>query len=219
MLRKTLCCLLCCIAILCLTATSAFASGSGDWRTQPLSLSFDFSGLDPAPRGTVDVRQVAVVDELGGLQWTADYADAGISLAELDGEKTAARLLFYAETKAKPAQKVEIGKDGKATLEITSPGVYLVSQIDPFPGYTCMQPALVSVPMNVEGEWICGVSAMPKLEPLIEETTTPTTSPSKPPPELPQTGQLNWPVPILLLAGSVLILLGICLRKDKRHET
>ena len=102
-------------------------------------------------------------------------------------------------------------------------GFYLVSQIEPFEGYTVIRPALISVPMEINHTWIFDVEAMPKLEPLVPETseTTETTVPSttEPTTDIPRTGQVNWPVPILLLAGSVLMILGLCLRKEKRHET
>lgn len=218
MLRKMLCCLLCCIAILCLTATSALASGDAGQLPQSLSLSFDFSWAEPQVRGTVDVRQVASMDENAQLTWLEAYRDAGVSLDELEEDLSAARLLVYAESKGLPAAKLQIGEDGRGTMELDSPGVYLVSQIEAFPGYSCMMPALICVPLLVDQSWIPAVEALPKLEPLIEESTEPTeTTPHKPPP-LPKTGQLNWPVPVLLLTGSVLILLGVCLRKDNRHE-
>jgi LPXTG-motif cell wall-anchored protein len=49
-------------------------------------------------------------------------------------------------------------------------------------------------------------------------TTTSTTTAAK----LPQTGQLNWPVPVLAMAGFLLMALGYRLRredKDAEHET
>jgi uncharacterized membrane protein len=35
---------------------------------------------------------------------------------------------------------------------------------------------------------------------------------------LPQTGQLNWPVPVLAFAGLTLVLLGAALRRSGKEE-
>lgn len=55
-----------------------------------------------------------------------------------------------------------------------------------------------------------------------EPTTTPTqTTPTTPPDnddKLPQTGQLWWPVPILLVLGVVLIIIGVVKRKGEKFE-
>lgn len=45
-------------------------------------------------------------------------------------------------------------------------------------------------------------------------TPTPPPSPT-PPPTIPQTGQLWWPVPVLLLVGAALIAMGFVWRKDE----
>jgi len=64
----------------------------------------------------------------------------------------------------------------------------------------------------------------PGTEPSEPSTTTPTspTSPTRPgttvPPKIPQTGQLNWPIPLLCVAGAVLILIGLILMRKKHHE-
>jgi len=44
---------------------------------------------------------------------------------------------------------------------------------------------------------------------------TPTPTPK---PTLPQTGQLWWPIPILLTAGLVLVLFGVMLRRGDDYE-
>lgn len=43
-------------------------------------------------------------------------------------------------------------------------------------------------------------------------------SPSEDSPELPQTGQLWWPVPIMLFAGLLLVILGLMQRKGATYE-
>jgi len=52
------------------------------------------------------------------------------------------------------------------------------------------------------------------------EPTSPTdsTEPEIPPEKLPQTGQLWWPVPVLLCAGVFLILMGVLRRRGTEYE-
>ena len=49
------------------------------------------------------------------------------------------------------------------------------------------------------------------------ETTAPT-EPTSPSPFIPQTGQLNWPVPVLCFIGLALILLGILMVKKNNYD-
>lgn len=219
MLRKTLCRLLCCIAILCLAATSVFAAGYFNGSDQPGSIVFDFNTAEHSVSGgSVDLRMVACWDnDAKTLKWCEGYADVGISLENVLGQEDAARLFIWAESKSLPATRLEVGEDGTALAEGLTCGLYLVSQITPFTGYECMLPALISVPLEVDGQWILDVEASPKLVPLVQETTAPPTKPTPPP--LPPTGQVNWPIPLLFVGGSFLILLGLCLRKQQRHET
>lgn len=223
MLQKKLCRLLCCIAILCLTATSAFASGTFYGSDRLGSISFDFSDYEPAvSSGSIDLRMVAVWDDSAkALKLCEDYEDALSGVDALFAENAAKKLFVYAEGSGLSAQKIKVGKDGTACAADLASGVYLASQTVPFEGYTCMTPTLISVPLELDGEWIFDVEALPKLEPIIMDTTEPTvpTETTKPPPGVPVTGQINWPVPVLLMGGSFLILLGICLRKEKNHET
>lgn len=218
MLRKTLCRLLCVIAILCLTATSVFAAGYFNGSDRLGSISFHFNTAEiSVTGGSVQLRMLAFWnDEIKSLQWCEDYEGAGLSIDDLFGEKAAFQLLAYAESKGLPAQQIEIGSDGSAKVEELQLGVWLVSQSEPFEGYEKMLPALISIPMEINREWIFDVEAVPKLEPLVEESTVPTTE--TPPPDLPPTGQVNWPVPLLLLGGIFLILVGLCIRRERRHE-
>ncbi len=223
MLRKMLCRLLCCIAILCLTATSVFAYGYFNGSDRLGSISFDFSSVGASARGgVVELRMVAEWDdEAKALRWCEGYEAVGFEANEITGDKAAEMLLRYAQVRQIPAVKLELDAEGKARVEELPLGVYLVSQTQAFPGYELMLPSLVSVPVEIDGSWVFDVEATPKLEPLVPETTQPATQPSTEPhiPGLPQTGQVNWPVPMLFMGGCFLILLGLCLRKDRRDET
>lgn len=219
MKKRILCCLLCCIAILWLTAASAFAADLFPDPDRTGSIAFDFSaGGKDFPGGSVELRQVAALRADGeNLDWCEDFVPVGLPIEALESNDCAGKLRLYAAAARIPATQVEIGSNGLGKAQELAPGVYLMSQEEPFEGYLELSPALITLPLRESGQWIYDVDAMPKLETLREETTVPTTEPT--PPHLPQTGQTNWPVPVLALGGSVLILLGICLRRDKRNET
>lgn len=124
-------------------------------------------------------------------------------------------------------QIVEVGKDGTAALRLPMLGMYLVMQEKNAPGYYPIKPFVVTVPNMVDEALEYDVDASPKTQPMEkkpeptpppeepEETPTPTPPPAG---ELPQTGQLNWPVPVLALSGMGLFLLGwwLCRAEGKR---
>ena len=87
-----------------------------------------------------------------------------------------------------------------------------------------MDPVLVSVPFMdpKTGEYTYDVDATVKPAVIRETEPTPTPSPSPTPtpgPKLPQTGQLNWPIPVLAGAGVFFILLGLWLLGSDRRRS
>jgi hypothetical protein len=107
-------------------------------------------------------------------------------------------------------------EEGQAVFHDLQHGLYVVWQAkaDASKGYMPINPFLLSVPRFVEGAYELDVVADPK---VALETVPPTTAPPPPrPPELPQSGQLNWPVPVLAVSGAVLMILGFLLISRKR---
>ena len=111
-------------------------------------------------------------------------------------------------------------RDGKVHFADLEAGLYLVWQRpeDASEGYDAIAPFLISVPKWQNGKYTLHVDADPKV-PLETEPTEPPPPPPPPPPELPKTGQVNWPVPVMAVAGVILIFVGwlSCLRR-KRSE-
>ena len=102
--------------------------------------------------------------------------------------------------------------------------IYLVVQNEASDGFLEAVPFLVSVPAKEGNQYKYDVDVSPKLDIAPEETTEPSTEPTSPPPgpNLPQTGQINWPVPVLAALGVFLITGDIYLRasgKEKNDET
>lgn len=96
-------------------------------------------------------------------------------------------------------------------------GLYLVVQKKSATGYADMHSFLVSVPYLEDGEYKYQVTANVKTELYkeLQETPKEEVKPSKPGDKLPQTGQLLWPIPLLLAAGLLMIAFGLYLRRGK----
>lgn len=108
---------------------------------------------------------------------------------------------------------------GMVTFANLEPGLYVIGQKTACPGYSKLNPFLVSLPyMGDEGVYQYDLTASVKseLEREPEPTPPPTTKPGE---KLPQTGQLNWPVPVLASAGMVLFAIGWALCFGRRKES
>lgn len=108
--------------------------------------------------------------------------------------------------------EVRVDKDGYAIFSNRNPGLYLIVQETAYSGYEPIAPFLVTIPYN--GDYHVDAINKPKLE-IDEDPTTETTKPKE---KLPQTGQLNWPVPALASGGMLLFALGWLLRKDDEKD-
>ena len=105
--------------------------------------------------------------------------------------------------------------NGKATFSGLSVGLYLIVQNEAAEGFSKLSPFLVSIPYMEDGQYQYHLTAAVKSELEREPEPTPTPPPPSPPPNLPHTGQLNWPVPVLATAGLGLFVLGFVLRKKE----
>ena len=116
------------------------------------------------------------------------------------------------------ADLVTVGKDGKATFSDLTFGLYLVVQKTAASGYRKIAPFLVSVPYLYRDEYQYEVTSQPKTD--LEQEVKPTAPPSSGGGggKLPQTGQLWWPVPLLICAGLGCIAVGLFRRREDRNE-
>ena len=116
------------------------------------------------------------------------------------------------------ADPVTVGKDGKATFSNLTFGLYLVVQKTAASGYRKIAPFLVSVPYLYRDEYQYELTSQPKTD--LEQEVKPTAPPSSGGGggKLPQTGQLWWPVPLLICAGLGCIAVGLFRRREDRDE-
>lgn len=171
--------------------------------------------------GTLTAIKVGYVDEEDGNYFFAqEYTGAkleDIASADAPGEQNK----FYNENKDSfefytQPQSVE---NGKATFTGLPTGLYLIIQEQAAEGFSKLSAFLVSVPYLEDGEYRYHVTAAIKSELEREPESEPTTPPPTVPddPKLPQTGQLNWPIPLMAVGGLALFVFGLGLRFGKKR--
>ncbi len=106
--------------------------------------------------------------------------------------------------------------DGVVRFTSRMPGLYLIIQETSAPGYVKMNPFLVTLPYLKDGRYVYDVTANTK--PALEPEEKPATPKPDPGDKLPQTGQLNWPVPVLAVGGLALFTVGWFLRFGKKKN-
>lgn len=229
-IRKRLFVLLTALLLLCGVSMTAFAHDVPDLSEKgSVKITMSRKG-EIVPGGTLTLYQVGSVREDDGnysFELTGDFVKSKVSLKNVESARTAKALAEYAEEKNLTGITKEIGKDGKATFSGLNPGLYLLVQEENAPGYHLVDPFLVSIPMLEDGTYLYDVDAGPKVE-LVESPKKPhrptPENPSNPPSPsapgtsgpsgtlLPQTGQMNWPIPVLTICGLCLFAAGWYLR-------
>lgn len=161
--------------------------------------------------GEFTLYQIAEIVENDGnlkFQYTNGFENCGISLENLDESKLAEE---FEKKISKYSYKTvqNVNEKGKIEFADLQMGLYLLVQTKEISGYQKVNSFLVSVPMKEENEWNYNINAMPKMGTVTPSDTEP---PAKPPNSipsiLPQTGQLEWPIPILSIVGAVLFMTG-----------
>ena len=192
------------------------------------ALAHEVPDLNPSIEVTMKIGDKTVSG--GTLTATlVGYIDGDYSFRRLDGEELTdissttapGKLKDFADKYSKnhpmTSLTVNIDKEGKAKFENLSLGLYLITQEKAAPGYNKTSPFLVSVPYNDDGEYKHNISINSKTEPEKKPPEKPH-KPGKPSDKLPQTGQLNWPVPVLAAGGLLQMVVGYLLQREKKHH-
>ena len=210
-------------------------------RDCSLTLTCVYEELPLAEMG-LSVYRVAGVDSFGTFTLEENFLPSGENVNGIteasQWNEIARRFSSWAgEQKLPPDHAATTDAQGAARLEPLAPGLYLVDggTVTKDSGtYTCA-PFLISVP-NLEPDqgWNYAVTAKPKIgftpappspsgdpEPSVSPGVSPTVSPSVSPKpgedRLPQTGQCNWPIPVLAVLGMILVTAGVCVSRRNRH--
>lgn len=167
------------------------------------------------PSGRVTLYRIGELERNGGVYayaYTEVFAGCPYDLTELADARAVSALAKniwnYATLLSPTAPQTYVIQNGTVTMDQLSTGLYLIGQtadqvgeqLDP------IAPFLVTVPYETEQGWLYQVNASPKVSASTE------------PPEIPPTGQLNWPIPMLALSGLLLFMLGYALRYCERKN-
>lgn len=212
------------LSLLSMAAVNASAAHPAPDLTDNGSLTFlmELDGV-PLDDGKLNLYKVGEITDEDGNFFFRLIDGRKIFLSEEIDQILAEEMLTLAKSAGLTKLSVTI-EEGKAVFTDLPVGLYVVWQdaVDATEGLSAIQPFLISVPRFQNGTYELDVLAKPKNAPeaVPTEPTTPpsTTTPDE---ELPQTGQLNWPVPAMALAGALLFVFGwiLCIREKRiSHE-
>jgi hypothetical protein len=169
--------------------------------------------------GTLTAVKIGYVDEDDGNYFFSRIGDDALLEDVESTEAIDALMSYYEENKTQhefEAKTVSVA-EGKAMFENLSTGLYLVFQEEAAAGYTKMNAFLVGLPYMENDDYIYHVDASMKPELKREPQVVP--PPTPPDPDIPQTGQLNWPIPVLVCSGLILVAFGLLLRCKNGKKT
>lgn len=225
--------LLIAVWLLCGLSLTAFAHDVPDLTREGIIEVTMKMGNTTVPGGTLTAIRVGDIQEDDGnysYVLSEDFEQSGLSLEDVQSAELASDLAQYAEEHSIEGVTKEIGDDGYVTFQVEL-GLYLLVQNEAAEGYCAISPFLIGVPNVEDGVYVYEVDASPKVnlipdeeeeepdQPTPDKPSTDNPSTDKPKDEtLPQTGQLNWPVPLLAVSGLVLCLAGWAMRVRGRKD-
>ena len=199
----------------------AFAAETPDESAEgsiTIELSYDGENLTDGAFAVYRVGDVSSSD--GNYSFVLSESFSGFSgtLEDLENETLAEELYEYIEANGiSPLAEAE-NTSGEVIFGSLSIGLYLVVQTEGCTGYEVLSPFLVSLPVYDETSesYVYDISAYgkfvltgsPEEETTTAEETTAGEEETESEPKLPQTGQLNWPIPVLAVTGLALIITG-----------
>lgn len=211
-------------------------------RTGSISVTVkDSRTSEPVAGGEITVYKVATVEATStgyAYVYTDDFDGCGYSFSHIEDDvaQLAKSYQSYVKKQDITGTPQTVDANGQVHFNDLQAGLYLVVQTERSGAYTVLDPFIVTIPMISDNAYVYDVDATPKtgtvMQPLPPGTNDqPSPSPdvpsSSPTPsqtpnipnvpgtsELPQTGQLWWPVPVLASLGTALILIGWIQRKN-----
>lgn len=211
------------LSLLCTASVTAYAHEVPDGgRKGTVTVEMVYDG-EAVTGGTLTAYRVGQIQEYDGnyaFVKTDAMAAFGGSYEDITSAALAESIAAFVQEKQLPAYGTAKNQNGKAVFADWELGLYLIVQTEASEGYEPIRPFLVSVPMNEDGHYVYEITAEGKFQLYQEPETTTPSKPSKPPETtLPQTGQLNWPIPVLAVTGLCLFSAGWILRFGRKKDS
>ena len=157
-----------------------------------------------------------LTDEFSGIENASTVTETIDKKLDASNAELAKNLAKFASDKSVKAKTtLKATEDSVLKFSDLEVGLYLITQSTASTGYSIMDPFLISIPGKGTEKDRYNVNASPKMGKIQKETTPPpkdNTPPSGG--KLPQTGQLWWPVAVLLAAGVILLGVGVFRRRS-----
>jgi len=170
---------------------------------------------EPVNGGSLTLYRVGdIVEDNGDYVFELiETLDPAQSVIEKPEDAELARELAAKAAEAKLKGITASINEGEAVFSDVEPGLYVVVQLEASDGFEALSPFMISMPKFENGVYVTDVKAAPKTE--LEKEPSAHEKPADP--TLPQTGQLNWPVPILAVSGVTLFAAGwvLCFKRKK----
>lgn len=220
-------------------SVSAAADGASLDLTKTGSVTLELADGDgnTVSGGKITIYQVAELyfnDGDMAYRYTDDFDGCSATLDVTD-TSLAATLAAYVRNKGISGTTSSVSSKGKVTFSGLSLGLYLLVQTTASENYETISPFVVTVPYESDGAWVYEVDASPKVGTVTRKVPDEPDKPPRPKKKtsessstttvsvtyastLPQTGQLNWPVPVLACCGMLLFALGWAMRMSGRKE-
>lgn len=230
------------IIMLCSLSSTVFADSVLDLTMRgSIQITMRY-GDTYVPGGSLTLYKVGdIYEENGNYSFVLNdrFSSSNQTLEDIQSPALAEKLANYAQENAIVGTSNEIDQNANISFTDLDLGLYLLVQDVAADGYSKVSPFLVCVPMQENGYYVYDVDASPKVE--LQPSTdpddpdTPDTpdipdnpdtpdvpdTPNTPgtPEKLPQTGQLNWPIPVLVVCGLGLFIIGWWMRFGRKKDS
>lgn len=215
------------IAMICLSSSVSYAAANtfDPDAEGEISVTMRYNSETVAGGNLILFRVGDVVGSDNSLSFELDdtYKNSNADLTDITSSSLVKALEKFAVDKKIEGTEIEIDSNGEARFRQVTPGIYMICQTKAAKDFNKIASFIVTVPMNNGGAYLYEIDASPKvqLSKSPKDTTPVFTIPSEKPKQgrLPQTGQVNWPVPVLIAVGLLLLVIGwLLILKHKRRN-
>jgi len=215
-----------------LTNITAFANELPDLSIKgSLTISMKKDGKTIAG-GEFEIYRLAEIRESKNsfkYAFTDDFKDCGLSLDNVESDKFVSDMEKYIKSNNISGTRKFVDSNGIAKFSQLEVGIYFIVQNEAAKDCSKAASFAVSIPTFEDGKYNYEVCANPKFNISKSDNYTKTTTvkPSNPTDDkpsqpndtnLPKTGQLNLPIPILIVSGICMFVLGLIIRCSGRKE-